>query len=102
MKRQRSLKVELVVPSPCHQIRGPTGRRQRHPFCYPRSKRTGQGRASPGRAWTDETTLTPKLMNTNETRFKAHPMIRTMVHDLPTTPKGAQPQADSDKEVAHG
>jgi len=23
MKRQRSLKVELVVSSPCHQIRGP-------------------------------------------------------------------------------
>jgi hypothetical protein len=23
MKRQRSLKVELVISSPCHQIRGP-------------------------------------------------------------------------------
>ena len=34
MKRQRSLKVELVVPSPCHQIRGPTGRRRRRPFHF--------------------------------------------------------------------
>jgi len=34
MKRQRSLKVELVVSSPCHQIRGPTGRRRRRPFTF--------------------------------------------------------------------
>ena len=100
MKRQRSLKVELVVSSPCRQIRGPTGRRQRHPFCSPRSKRTGEGRASPGRAWTDETTLTPKLMNTNETRFKADPIVLVTYHAKSTLHNGAQ--ADIDKEVAHG
>ena len=44
MKRQRSLKVELVVSSPCHQIRGPTGRRRRRPFYFLRRK------AGPGMA----------------------------------------------------
>ncbi len=43
MKRQRSLKVELVVSSPCHQIRGPRAAGDGARFTFPAKKRGRAG-----------------------------------------------------------